>query len=382
MQSKRSPDLLTELLTDIHARPQRLVLEFAGAGAQALAWLHGVGGSSRTVLEATDRYAPASLAEAIGYQPARATAPEVAEALARRAFSRAGALADGPLIGVGCTATIATDRTKRGEHRCFVAVCDRLGVQSYRLYLRKGRRSREEEEELVSWLILQAIADGCGLTGLPPLPLLESETVQTTFAPVELLAQFRDEAIPWLAIGPDGRLSSAETWPDCVILSGSFNPLHQGHRQMAQAVGQMVGRAVFFELPLFNADKAPIDLLEARRRAAQFAGTATLIYTRERLFTEKAKLFPNSIFILGIDTAERLLQLRFYHHDPAELEAALTTLQERGCRFYVAGREQAGRFLTLSDLAIPAPHRDLFVEIPPERFRFDISSTQLRQAGR
>jgi hypothetical protein len=49
---------MLEFLTAIHATPHMMTMNFAGAGAQALAWLHSVGGSSRTILEATDRYVP------------------------------------------------------------------------------------------------------------------------------------------------------------------------------------------------------------------------------------------------------------------------------------------------------------------------------------
>jgi hypothetical protein len=58
-----------ETITSIHQTPHRLVFEFAGAGSLALFWLHSVPGSSRTVLEATDRYAAASLADLIGATP-------------------------------------------------------------------------------------------------------------------------------------------------------------------------------------------------------------------------------------------------------------------------------------------------------------------------
>jgi hypothetical protein len=51
---------LEQIITTIHATPQKIVFEFAGAGSQALTWLHAVGGSSRTILEATDRYLAAS----------------------------------------------------------------------------------------------------------------------------------------------------------------------------------------------------------------------------------------------------------------------------------------------------------------------------------
>ena len=104
------PTDLENLIEAIHAAPQMMVIEFAGAGSQALAWLHGVGGSSRTILEATDRYASASLVRALDFEPKQFTSPQVARAMATLAYIRACELAavNAAVAGVGCTATIAT----------------------------------------------------------------------------------------------------------------------------------------------------------------------------------------------------------------------------------------------------------------------------------
>ncbi|MDQ3396868.1 MAG: hypothetical protein M3511_03710, partial [Deinococcota bacterium] len=168
-----TPEELEALITAIHATPHRLVLEFAGAGAQALAWLHGVGGSSRTILEATDRYAPASLISAIGFRAERFTSLRVAVAMADKAWGRARTLAGPglPVIGIGSTATIATDRAKRGDHRCCAAVKDAFGIVTYALTISKGLRTRQQEEVVVSLLIVRALAEGCGVAALPELPL-------------------------------------------------------------------------------------------------------------------------------------------------------------------------------------------------------------------
>src|SRR5687767_1986885 len=96
----------------IHASAHQLVYEFTGAGSLALTWLHGVAGSSRTVLEASDRYSAASLADLLGSAPEKSVSPETATAMAERAYRRAVTLCgdSAPCLGVGCTATIATGR--------------------------------------------------------------------------------------------------------------------------------------------------------------------------------------------------------------------------------------------------------------------------------
>lgn len=164
----------------IHAAPPRLVLAFAGAGSAALHWLHAVAGSSRTVLEALDCYAPRSLAEITGELGEPAVSAATALAMADWALERAAALAEGdwPLLGVGCTAAITTERTRRGENRAIVALHSSAGeLRLYELRLEKGARGRLAEEELVARLILRAVAAACGQAG-PALELGPGETLQ------------------------------------------------------------------------------------------------------------------------------------------------------------------------------------------------------------
>ncbi len=367
---------IEKTVTAVHAAPPKVVLEFAGAGSLALAWLHGVGGSSRTVLEATDRYAAASLVEAVGFTPQSFASPEVAEALAARAYARARRLAPAePVAGVGCTAAIATDRTKRGEHRACVALRSVLGTTSYTLVLTKGLRTRGEEESVVSSLILAAVARACGVNA-PALPLVEGERVKERFAPAEALRRLEVGEIDLLAVTPDGRLETGVK-PGAAILSGSFNPLHEGHLELAEVASGVLGRHVLFELPLVNADKAPLKPTEAERRAAQFAGLATVVLTRAPLFSQKATLFPGGVFVVGADTAARLVRPEFYGGE-AQMRRALGELRAAGCRFLVAGRHYDGRFTTLRDLELSAAPDGLFEEIAPLSFRRDVSSTQKR----
>ncbi len=378
-----TPEQLINIITDIHRSPHMMVLEFAGAGAQALAWLHSVGGSSRTVLEATDRYASTSLIEAIGFAPTQFTSPAVARAMAAGAYRRAGQLAapDTPVVGVGCTATIATDRAKWGQHRCCVAVCNARGISTYLLTMVKGLRVREAEEELVSRVIIRAVAKASGLSSFPALELQADEHLLEQFEPMDLLTRLLNGELEWVDTMPDSQQVQGETWSNLALLSGSFNPLHSGHRELARIASELLQQEVFFELPLINADKAPLDAAEARRRFAQFSGNAPAIISRAPLFSQKAKLFPKSTFILGIDTVERLVHPRFYHNNRAEMLASFEAMRQADCRFLVAGRVRDDYFITLKDINLPAGYEDLFDEIPEKEFRVDVSSTAIRNGS-
>jgi len=398
------------LVNAIHATPHKMVMAFAGAGAQALAWLHGVGGSSRTMLAAVDIYSDAAMREWVGFMPARFTSRRVARAMASEAHRRArryvtanhaqGTVtgANDPVFGLASTATIATDRAKRGDHRVAVAVRDAFGMVTYALTLEKGARDREGEEDVVSLLLLQAVADACGVLEVPDLPLTSKEHLRVTFEPSDMLAQVEAGKREMVVVREDGGIVRGEragapsgtgagapgphSGPYAIV-SGAFHPVHEGHLGLARVASERTGLPALFELPLVNAEKAPIELLEARRRAHQFAGKGSLALTRSPLFAEKAKLFPGSVFVVGVDTAERILEPRFYDGSLPRVVAALEEVEAHGCRFLVAGREgRSGVFRTLDDVQVPEAAKAVvgrvFEGLPEEVFRRDVSSTEIR----
>ena len=367
----------------IHATPQQTVLELAG-GTQALAWLHAVGGSSRTVLEATDRYSAASLAALLGQPPEKAVTRDVAVAMAAAARRRARDLAapGTPVVGAACSAALASDRPRRGAHHAVVAVADALGAAVCELELAKGTRTRRQEEAVVSLLLLAELAAACGVAEPEPAAAAApGDAIQRGFRPAPRFAALGSGAADWLLLDAAGCVVEQDSgWDRVALLSGSYHPLHRGHLALAAAAAALLRRRVVFELTLVNADKAAIALPEAQRRAAQFAGRAPLLLSRVPLFAAKAALFPGAVFVVGVDTAARLVDRRFYGDSAAAMQRALADVARYGCSFLVAGRLVEERFRTLADVTLPLPPalRSLFRELPEESFRCDLSSSEIR----
>lgn len=175
-------DDVRRLVEQIHASPSLAALAVTGAGASAVAWLLGVPAASRTLIEAVVPYGHGAMIELLGGEPDEYVSAPTAIAMAEAALRRGLRLrdSDAPVVGVGATATIATNRPKRGDHRCHVAVSGGAAETPvvYSLTLAKGERDRAGEEELVSLLVLQALAEGCGLRTDLPLDLVAGEHVE------------------------------------------------------------------------------------------------------------------------------------------------------------------------------------------------------------
>ncbi|TKY50884.1 hypothetical protein E2542_SST22390 [Spatholobus suberectus] len=105
----------------------------------------------------------------------------------------------------------------------------------------------------------------------------------------------------------------------------------------------------------------------------------TVIISSQPYFYKKAELFPGSAFVIGADTAVRLINPKYYDGDYNKMLKILVGCKETGCTFLVGGRNVDCAFKVLDDIDVPEELKDMFVSIPAEQFRMDISSTEIRK---
>ena len=372
-------DELRPHIEKIHDTRHKAVVAVSGAGTQAVAWFLGVAGASRTILEALVPYGRESMNSFLGFEPEQSASVQTAKDMARAAFRKAKTQLedDSPAVGLSCAATIATDRPKRGEHRAYVSAWDEQGNTLYSLNLHKGLRDRAGEEELVSRLLVHALMLLSGLESDIELGLTPGDTleIERTEHPSPLEQLLSGEA-KWVVVR-DGIMVVEGDVP-AALLPGSFSPIHKGHRGLTALAGKMLDADVGFELSVTNVDKPDLEESEILKRLAQFNSDETAVLTRAETFFKKARLFPGRTFIVGWDTAIRLVAPRYYENDTGTMMIALAEMLAAGTRFLVAGREDEGVFKTLADVPVPEGFDGLFQDVTEKQFREDISSTQLR----
>jgi nicotinamide mononucleotide (NMN) deamidase PncC len=382
-----------QLVQQIHDSHTRIVLAATGGGSRAIADLLEVPGASRTLLEAFVPYSNRAMIDFLGSRPDEFCSNRTARAMAMAAFlhARKLALSEGVttnfqsatgssssvdnLAGVACTAGLVTDRPRLGPHRLHVALQTAGLTATWSVELLKGRRSRPEEEQVAGRLLLNAVAESCGVESRLTLDLLEGEKVEESRTAARQ---------PWqdLLLGKVEILSQGKSIPaNPAILSGAFNPLHVGHRRIAEVGADLLKKPVIMEITILNPDKPPLDYYEIDRRTAQFAPDQPLYLTRASTFEEKARLFPGATFLVGADTLRRIGMDRYYHNNPAACRTCLEYIAQRGCRFLVFGRDMGTGFMQLADLDLPEVLRAICRDVPPEIFREDVTSTGIRKSG-
>ncbi len=213
-------------------------------------------------------------------------------------------------VGLAATCSLAkfNERENR-KHKVYIAAHCYTFTLVIEIILNQHRRNRSSEDELVSNLLFEVLAYVTLAKPINIKPFYIDEENGESFK----ITEERDKNLGYLINGETDLISTvnlAET-KELVIFSGSFNPIHNAHKEIVEAAQKITNQPVFLELTINNADKGFLDFIELENRINNLAGYE-FILTNARTMKDKVdtikKYAPkaNLIFVVGSDTWERI----------------------------------------------------------------------------
>ncbi|BFU22598.1 hypothetical protein EHI8A_059930 [Entamoeba histolytica HM-1:IMSS-B] len=176
--------------------------------------------------------------------------------------------------------------------------------------------------------------------------------------------------------------------PQCpIVYCGTFNPFHKAHKKIIEYMSMRFNhRPIILDISQRSEDKSVTSLTNVFIRASQVAGKYKVNISNTSLYIDKCKTYPGGTFVVGLDTAVRILNKRYYQNSEINLKKAMQVIASMGCNFIVVGRKDdiTNRFLEFDSVKSTLPAKEyhyLFISLNEKEFRYDLSSTYLRANG-
>ena len=360
----------TKLIQKIHQSKYKITFVSSGGGTNAISSLLKVPGASNTVLESYIPYSKKSMDLFLNRKPDHYCSLNTSLSMAANAYKKCMQIDSEYkkkyFIGISVTASLATTYTKIGDHKFYISVQTESFTKSIECILIKGSRTREEEEQLITEYVLSLVAECCGI---------EKDMPSHNEKPIIYIIK-AEKSWKKLLNNDVNYISSDRSTPE-LIFPGSFNPLHDGHLKMRELAEKKTGMRATFEICARNADKPPLTFHEIKRTLDQFTENDSWVMTSAGRFSEKAEMFPNSVFIIGADTLMRVFDEKFYLNKKDMLDH-IDRFNDHNINFLVFGRKVNNKFISLRDIVIPENIKRRCTGFEEGSFRDDISSTDLR----
>lgn len=275
----------------------------AGAGLQQIIWSEP--GISNVYIGSIFPYNKHETDAFLGFTPDKYVSEETALNMAIESFIRAKVVAykegkwDQKCIGLGLTASVASEKVHRGEHHAFLCcVSDNGATAVYKKFEKKeGKEARKADGLFVDGFAINEIS----------LHVNKHEWVDPEYKCLINAFWFH----PVFTI--NRRL---ETSNNNIKFPGNFNPPHAGHFDMASRSSKALsGGKIDYLINVDNPHKPHVSIIECLCRVAMFRASEefatscnSVQFTKgQPLFVDKVRNYPTCKFIVGADTLQRIL---------------------------------------------------------------------------
>jgi nicotinamide mononucleotide (NMN) deamidase PncC len=336
----------------------------AGAGLQQKLW--EVCGSSAYLSGASFPYSQEEQAELLGFTPEHFCSMESAVDLASAAYMKAYRFGGKKPVGLGLTASVASDQEHRGDHRVFVCVITDTQVLTHQYTFLKGTGDalRMLNGECCDDIGFYLLSDAIGIC---PMVYIMSAQDATELATARFFAH------PFFHA--NGTRDNGTLQGKDALMAGAFNPPHPGHIGMAQSYKQITGGDTIFEITVDPPHKAALSVQDMLKRAKGLQGHNRIFCKGDPMYLDKAERFPGHPILMGADAALRLFEPK-WGIDPLHLFKEFVALKTK---VYVAERVVDGKLVTCADIIKMA--QKITGDWDPFEYllgHWDVSSSEIR----
>lgn len=342
--------------------PFRLYLICTGGGAGLQQALWSIPGASSFFVGAEFPYGTEMADRALGFKPDRYVNERVAISYAMEAYYRAY-LPGGPkAVGVGLTASTASNKEHRGDHRIHASWFSEHGCKVATFILPKGvgPEARRLDGETCDLLGAAMIAEAVGAD-----PDIYFENLDSKGAGL-LAREVFFERPYFSATGKRLTLEEADVE---ALFPGAFNPPHEGHFGMAKVFRKLAGVTPTFHMTAETPHKPALAVSDMLQRAKLLEGHDRMFTRADPLYVDKAEAFPGVPMIIGTDALKRMLDPKW----GIEPDALGAKFEQLGTTFFVTERSLEGETIRVEELVIPG---GMNVEVLPGRW--NVSSSEVR----
>ncbi len=380
----------SEVVREIHqlaaTRHLGVYVIATGAGAGIQNWLWQVPGCSSFLVGAQFPYATRETDDLLTFKPeAGYASDETAIDLAMVAYQHAVGTPEVEPVGLGLTASVASVRAHRGEHRVHVACMTRHVTLTRTFVLPKGvgvaarLHDGAQSDRLALRMIKAAIDYQPGVRAESQPEWVRECTVADEQARARLFLR------PVFDRGRRKTLAEAGGFGERPLFPGAFNPVHKGHEEMADLIVQSGHGEPVFTVCASAPNKPPVSVQDMLERANGLRHRSVLFTDGDPMYIDKARRFPGRGLVIGADAFARLFEAKW----GLDTTAVLTEMQQLGTTLLVFDRPVDGQLLTAKavlekaglswcglDSPLAAVVRPTGVSTP------DISSTAVRAGQR